>query len=167
LSEYNIRMMSDLQARLAELTRPGGLKNAPPAQSANVVSQLETLVGLVETSQKVIDGLVATIKEHEDASLDMKRMLSEEASQKEAAYQHAAKVEAAIRAEKERADIAEARAKSAEEEVEILRSREAVICKHVDWLITGVGNLASAGGIKSPSMASSFLRLPGSADRAA
>jgi chromosome segregation ATPase len=156
VSESNIRMLRDLQTRLGELTKSRDVKNAPQAErgdrpSNDVISQLETLVGLVETSQKVIDTLVQTIREHEAASQDMKRMLSEEAAQRDAAYQHAAKVETAIRVEKERADVAEARAKSAEEEVKILQNRETVISKHIDWLIAGVGNLASAGQFKSPS----------------
>jgi chromosome segregation ATPase len=161
VSESNIRVLRDLQTRLSELTRTGEPKNAPPTerdgrQNNDVISQLETLVGLVETSQKVIDTLVATIREHEDASYDMKRLLSEEAAQREAAYQHAAKVETAIRVEKERADAAETRAKSAEEEVRILRSREDVIRKHVDWLVAGVGNIASTGQIKPSSTVSIF-----------
>jgi chromosome segregation ATPase len=171
VSESNVRMLRDLQARLAQLTRPSDPNNAPPAsrdgRPGDIVSQLETLVGLVQTSQKVIDTLVATIREHEEASYDMKRMLSEEAAQKEAAYQQAAKVETAIRVEKERADVAEARANSAEEELKILERREAIIHKHIDWLIAGVGNLTSTAQIKSPLMASIVVPLKGAANRAA
>jgi chromosome segregation ATPase len=173
-AESNIRVLRDLHASLSELTRSRDLRSAdqPRAErggerSNDIVSQLETLVSLVENSQNVIDALVDTIRDHEAVIYDLKNRLSEEASQKEAAYQHAAKVEAVIRVEKERADVSEARAKTAEEEVKFLQGREAAIRERIERLTAGVSIIASAGQIKSPFMASGLTHPRGAPNHAA
>jgi hypothetical protein len=121
---------------------------------ANILSQLETLVSLAENSQNVIDALIARIKDHEEIVYDLRNRLSEESAQKEAAYQQAARGEVSVRVEKERAEVAEARAKSAEEEVKRLESREALIGERLARLTAVVSNLNSAMLVKSPLMTS-------------
>jgi chromosome segregation ATPase len=173
-AESNIRNLRDLHARLSELSRPRDLRNArhPVAeirgeQHNDIVAQLETLVGLVESSQNVIDDLVSKMKDHEETVYDLKNRLSEAEAQKDEAYQNAARAEGAIRAEKDRAEIAEARAKSAEEEVRFLQNRDSVVRERINRLTASVNNLASTGQIKSPFMASGLTRTRGAADHAA
>jgi chromosome segregation ATPase len=159
--DSNIRILHDLQRNLLnELNQSKGLKSnfsqAPsqrPGENADILSQLELLVELVEKSQSVIDGLVGRIKNYEEIIYDLKAKLCEETAQKEAAYQQGARVQVEVRAEKDRADAAEARAKLAEDEVKSLHNREAAIHGRLSRLTAVVKNLAATSETKSPVMA--------------
>jgi chromosome segregation ATPase len=174
-SESNVWMLRDLEASLSELMRPHvqSLGQRPHVERgddlgrSDIVAQLESLISLVEESQDAIDALVATASDHEAIVRDLKNRLSEEAAQKDAAYQLSAKAETLFRVEQERIDAAEARAKSAEEKLKSLESREAVVRERVDRLTTDVTSLASAGEFKSPLVASRLVQPKGGVDRAA
>ena len=170
--ESNILSLRELHARLSEVTGPHHLRSAAHfvAESRgdnDIVSQLESLISLAENGQNVLDDLVSTIKDHEETVYDLKNRLSEATAQRDAAYQNAARAEGAIRAEKDRAEVAEARAKSAEEQMKLLQNRDAAVRDRIDQLTARVSNLASTGQIKSPFTASSLTSPKCAAGRAA
>jgi chromosome segregation ATPase len=160
-SDANITVLHDLQRNLMkelnQVPNPKTVRNPAAAQrgaeNGDIVSQLETLVELVESSQNVIDVLAGRIKTYEELIYDMKGKLCEESAQKEAAYQHAARIEVEFRAQTERVDAAEARAKAAEDEVKRLESREADVRRYLARLTTVVSNLAATSDGKSPILA--------------
>jgi predicted nucleic acid-binding Zn-ribbon protein len=159
--DNNITVLHDLhRSLLKELDQSSDLRKArnigssPKAvENGDIVSQLETLVELVENSQNVIDVLAGRIKTYEELIYDLKSKLCEESAQKEAAYQRAAKVEIEVRALRDRVDAAEARANIAEEEVKQLESREAAVKGRLSRLTSVIRNLAAASESKSPIMA--------------
>jgi chromosome segregation ATPase len=171
--ESNILSLRELHTRLSEVTRPRDLRGAKPPrlepgqENDDIVAQLEALISLAGNGQNVIDDLVSTIKDHEETIYDLKNRLSEATAQRDAAYQNAARAEGAIRAAKDRAEVAEARAKSAEEQMKLLQNRDAAVRDRIDQLTARVSNLASTGQIKSPFPASGPSSPRGAADRAA
>src|SRR5579872_438528 len=172
--ESNILSLRELHARLSEVTRPRDLRSAAHfvaesrgEENGDIVAQLETLISLAGNGQTVIDDLISTIKDHEETVYDLKNRLSEATAQRDAAYQNAARAEGAIRAEKDRAEVAEARAKSAEEQMKLLQNRDAAVRDRIDQLTARVSNLASTGQIKSPFTASSLTSPKCAAGRAA
>jgi chromosome segregation ATPase len=173
-SESNSRMLRDLEASINELMTPRDQSagQRPRVEQVNlersdIVSQLEALITMVEESQNAIDALVAAASDHETIVRDLRNRLSEEAAQKEAAYQLSAKAETLFRAEKERTDAAEARTESAEEKLKSLQGREAVVRERVDRLSADVTSLAAAGQFKSPLVASGLVHPKSAVDRAA
>ena len=171
--ESNILSLRELHARLSEVTKPHDLRSAKSPrlelgqENDDIVAQLEALISLAGNGQNVIDDLVSTIKDHEETIYDLKNRLSEATAQRDAAYQNAARAEGAIRAEKDRAEVAEARAKSAEEQMKLLQNRDAAVRDRIDQLTARVSNLASTGQIKSPFTASSLTSPKCAAGRAA
>jgi chromosome segregation ATPase len=159
--DTNVRNLHDLQRNLLnELNKSKGLRN-PVGQTAaqrvsdntDILTQLETLVEVVESSQGVIDALVGRIKNYEEVIYDLKAKLCEEAAQKEAAYQQAARAQIEIRTQKDRADEAEARAKASEEAVRSMEEREVAIRGRLSRLTSVVKNLAAVSETKTPGLA--------------
>jgi hypothetical protein len=155
-ADSNFRTLSDLHrdflSEAAAVDLDAGRRAGAGIVEGNddIVSQFEKLVGMFEKSQGVVDTLLTTAKNYEELAYELKARLSEESAQKGAAYENAARLEVAIRVERERADSAEERANSAEEQLRQLQSREALIRERLARLTDIAGKMATVGQIKTP-----------------
>jgi transposase len=160
----HLRPFGELQRCIAELNRDRvesfpkesrlvGAYDKRPAEP-NVNDGFDRVVETIETAGNMISDLHARLSaseetiynlksQHEETIFDLKRQLASLSTQREAAYQQAAKAEIQVRIEAERAESAEARARASEERAKELEFREGATQSHLDRVTKAVNKLLS------------------------
>ncbi|WP_158817869.1 hypothetical protein [Methylocapsa sp. S129] len=158
----HLRPFANLQRSIAELNRDRAespsretrLVNAHDRRPADhpVNDSLDRLVETIEGAGKMISDLHARISayeetiynlktQYEETIFNLKTQLASLSTQREAAYQQAAKAEIQIRIEAERAETAETRARASEERAKDMELREGAAQTQLDRVTKAVSKL--------------------------